>query len=114
MAFTNGWYVLFILKYKIYTHSNLPTLEIRSKLNAQKYQRFNPEVLAKDIDEFVEADIGSVLLLVDQNTCITYNDYIQVSIALSFWFLYFALIWKHYLSLNNLYIFCGYVLFLLL
>ncbi|KAL9921310.1 arginyltransferase 1 isoform 2-T2 [Glossina fuscipes fuscipes] len=58
---------------------HLLTDEIRSKLNAQKYQRFNPEVLAKDIDEFVEADINNVLLLVDQNTCITYNDYIQFS-----------------------------------
>ncbi|KAI9577628.1 hypothetical protein GQX74_013322 [Glossina fuscipes] len=58
---------------------HLLTDEIRSKLNAQKYQRFNPEVLAKDIDEFVEADINNVLLLVDQNTCITYNDYIQIT-----------------------------------
>uniref|UniRef100_A0A1A9W0X3 Arginyl-tRNA--protein transferase 1 n=1 Tax=Glossina brevipalpis TaxID=37001 RepID=A0A1A9W0X3_9MUSC len=58
---------------------HLLTDEIRSKLNAQKYQRFNPEVLARDVDEFLETDINNVLLLVDQNTCVTYRDYIQIT-----------------------------------
>lgn len=58
---------------------NLLTNEIRQKLDIQKYQRLNGEPEANDEDDFLEAHLDLVMLLVENNTCVTYREYIQIT-----------------------------------
>ncbi|XP_067633720.1 arginyl-tRNA--protein transferase 1 isoform X2 [Eurosta solidaginis] len=55
---------------------HLLTDEIRTKLDQHKYQRFNPNSDAKDVDIFEDTDLNDVVLLYD-NTYLTYRQYIQ-------------------------------------
>uniref|UniRef100_A0A1I8MFA0 Arginyl-tRNA--protein transferase 1 n=1 Tax=Musca domestica TaxID=7370 RepID=A0A1I8MFA0_MUSDO len=55
--------------------------EIRLKLDANKYQRFNEDPSARDPNEFKESDMNLVLLLIDQNTYVKYREYKQVASA---------------------------------
>ncbi|XP_067633721.1 arginyl-tRNA--protein transferase 1 isoform X3 [Eurosta solidaginis] len=57
---------------------HLLTDEIRTKLDQHKYQRFNPNSDAKDVDIFEDTDLNDVVLLYD-NTYLTYRQYIQIT-----------------------------------
>ncbi|XP_011185446.1 arginyl-tRNA--protein transferase 1 isoform X2 [Zeugodacus cucurbitae] len=65
----------YLLCPEVYTW-HLLTDEIRDKLNQNKYQRFNANTDAKDVDDFQDSDLNKVVLLYD-NTCLTYRQYIQ-------------------------------------
>ncbi|XP_023303148.2 arginyl-tRNA--protein transferase 1 isoform X2 [Lucilia cuprina] len=58
---------------------HLLTDEIRSKLDANKYQRFNNDPQAKDANEFKISDIDSVLLLINAKTYVKYRQYKQIA-----------------------------------
>ncbi|KNC32187.1 Arginyl-tRNA--protein transferase 1 [Lucilia cuprina] len=58
---------------------HLLTDEIRSKLDANKYQRFNNDPQAKDVNEFKISDIDSVLLLINAKTYVKYRQYKQIA-----------------------------------
>ncbi|XP_037824613.1 arginyl-tRNA--protein transferase 1-like isoform X2 [Lucilia sericata] len=58
---------------------HLLTDEIRSKLDANKYQRFNNDLQAKDANEFKISDIDSVLLLINAKTYVKYRQYKQIA-----------------------------------
>ncbi|TMW53528.1 hypothetical protein DOY81_001405 [Sarcophaga bullata] len=58
---------------------HLLTDEIRSRLDAEKYQRFNSDLLAKDANEFKDCDIDTVLLLIDPKTYVKYYEYAEVA-----------------------------------
>jgi len=53
--------------------------DIRSKLDAEKYQRLNPVATDKDVNEFLNQHLNDVQLLLDAKTCITYQRFIQVN-----------------------------------
>ncbi|TDG49391.1 hypothetical protein AWZ03_004259 [Drosophila navojoa] len=53
------------------------TDEIRSKLDAKKYQRLNPDATAKDVNEFLNQHLNDVMLLINPQTCINYGRFIQ-------------------------------------
>ncbi|XP_034478768.1 arginyl-tRNA--protein transferase 1 isoform X2 [Drosophila innubila] len=55
------------------------TDDIRSKLDAQKYQRLNPVVTDKDVNEFLNQHLDDVQLLLDARTCITYQRFIRMA-----------------------------------
>ncbi|XP_073813649.1 arginyltransferase 1 isoform X2 [Musca autumnalis] len=55
--------------------------EIRLKLEANKYQRFNEDPNAGDPNLFKESDMDLVLLLIDQSTYVKYREYKQVAKA---------------------------------
>uniref|UniRef100_A0A0A1XHU7 Arginyl-tRNA--protein transferase 1 n=1 Tax=Zeugodacus cucurbitae TaxID=28588 RepID=A0A0A1XHU7_ZEUCU len=67
----------YLLCPEVYTW-HLLTDEIRDKLNQNKYQRFNANTDAKDVDDFQDSDLNKVVLLYD-NTCLTYRQYIQLT-----------------------------------
>ena len=48
-------------------------------MDAEKYQRFNSNRLAKDANEFKDCDIDTVLLLIDPKTYVKYYQYAEVS-----------------------------------
>uniref|UniRef100_A0A1I8QCM8 Arginyl-tRNA--protein transferase 1 n=1 Tax=Stomoxys calcitrans TaxID=35570 RepID=A0A1I8QCM8_STOCA len=56
--------------------------EIRLKLDANKYQRFNDDPLARDENEFEESDMDLVLLMIDQSSYVKYRQYRQRSMNL--------------------------------
>jgi len=53
--------------------------DIRSKLDAEKYQRLNPVATDRDVNEFLYQHLNDVQLLLDAKTCITYQRFIQVN-----------------------------------
>ncbi|XP_061401409.1 arginyl-tRNA--protein transferase 1-like [Musca vetustissima] len=57
--------------------------EIRLKLDANKYQRFNDDPSARDPNEFKESDMDLVRLLIDESTYVKYRQYKQVGFAAS-------------------------------
>ncbi|KAM8713680.1 hypothetical protein ACLKA7_013926 [Drosophila subpalustris] len=54
------------------------TDDIRSKLDAKKYQRLNPVATDKDVNEFLNQHLNDVQLLLDARTCITYQRFVQM------------------------------------
>ncbi|KAH8418405.1 hypothetical protein KR222_008866 [Zaprionus bogoriensis] len=56
----------------------VPIADIRSKLDAKKYQRLNPQSTGKDENEFLSQHLSQVMLLVDAQTCITYNQFLML------------------------------------
>ncbi|XP_030380383.1 arginyl-tRNA--protein transferase 1 isoform X2 [Scaptodrosophila lebanonensis] len=55
------------------------TDEIRSKLDAHKYQRLNNDSTARDANEFLQEHLKSVKLLIDANHCTNYGHYVQLT-----------------------------------
>ncbi|XP_037915795.1 arginyl-tRNA--protein transferase 1 isoform X1 [Hermetia illucens] len=51
--------------------------EIRKKLDESKYQRLNADPDARDANEFREEDLDAVLVLINQNSYMTYRNYAQ-------------------------------------
>ncbi|XP_055858829.1 arginyl-tRNA--protein transferase 1 isoform X4 [Episyrphus balteatus] len=58
---------------------NLLTNEMRQQLDIQKYLRLNGDPEANDVDDFLETHLDLVMLLVENNTCVTYREYIQIT-----------------------------------
>ncbi|XP_055919675.1 arginyl-tRNA--protein transferase 1 isoform X2 [Eupeodes corollae] len=56
---------------------NLLTNEMRQQLDLQKYLRLNNDPEANDVDDFLETHLDLVMLLIENNTCVTYREYIQ-------------------------------------
>ncbi|KAH8298438.1 hypothetical protein KR044_002979 [Drosophila immigrans] len=54
------------------------TDDIRSKLDAEQYQRLNPVATDKDVNEFVNQNVNDVQLLLDARTCVTYQRFVQM------------------------------------
>lgn len=63
--------------------------EIRKKLDESKYQRLNADPDARDANEFREEDLDAVLVLINQNSYMTYRNYAQVNISLRLGFVVF-------------------------
>ncbi|XP_032596722.1 arginyl-tRNA--protein transferase 1 isoform X1 [Drosophila grimshawi] len=54
------------------------TDDIRSKLDANKYQRLNPDAAARDANEFLSNHLNDVKLLVNGKSYITYKVFVQI------------------------------------
>ncbi|XP_034651102.1 arginyl-tRNA--protein transferase 1 isoform X1 [Drosophila subobscura] len=52
---------------------------IRSKLDANKYQRLNDDAAARDVNEFLVEHLDEVMLLLDAKTCMKYKNYVQIT-----------------------------------
>ncbi|KAH8270792.1 hypothetical protein KR018_003903 [Drosophila ironensis] len=56
----------------------LLTDDIRSRLDENKYLRLNPDIAARDVNEFLEEHLYEVSLLLDAKTFTTYRSYLQL------------------------------------
>ena len=65
--------------------------EMRQQLDIQKYLRLNGDPEANDVNDFLETHLDLVMLLVENNTCVTYREYIQVNLNLQKFFFFFLI-----------------------